>query len=82
MVSRFTKTENTVMYLDCPRRIQSQSNIDEDGQDVQSSQEKPKPFYRYSKLITLCCCWLLFTVRNVHDRYHVYIVLIADSLYR
>ncbi|KAH0953383.1 hypothetical protein HN011_004922 [Eciton burchellii] len=43
-------------------RIQSQSNIDEDGQDVQSSQEKPKPFYRYSKLITLCCCWLLFTV--------------------
>ncbi|EZA62361.1 P protein [Ooceraea biroi] len=43
-------------------RAQSQSNIDEDGQDVQSSQEKQKPFYRYLKLITLCCCWLVFTV--------------------
>ncbi|XP_029173209.1 P protein-like [Nylanderia fulva] len=37
----------------------NQSNTDEDGQDVQ---EKQKPFCRYSKLIVLSLCWLLFTV--------------------
>ncbi|KMQ84708.1 p protein [Lasius niger] len=38
-----------------------QSNADEDGQDVHT-QEKQKPFCRYSKLIALSCCWLLFTI--------------------
>ncbi|KAM0729096.1 P protein [Formica fusca] len=38
-----------------------QSNADEDGQDMHT-QEKQKPFCRYSKLIALSCCWLLFTI--------------------
>ncbi|KAL6431151.1 hypothetical protein ACFW04_007103 [Cataglyphis niger] len=39
----------------------TQSNAEEDGQDMHT-QEKQKPFYRYSKLIALSCCWLLFTI--------------------
>ncbi|XP_072762399.1 P protein isoform X2 [Anoplolepis gracilipes] len=38
-----------------------QSNVDEDGQDIHM-QEKQKPVLRYLRLITLTCCWLLFTI--------------------
>ncbi|GAB1867112.1 P protein [Camponotus japonicus] len=45
-----------------PNQIQTiQSNVDEDGQDIHT-QEKQKPFCRYSKLIVLSCCWLLVTI--------------------
>ncbi|XP_011869854.1 PREDICTED: P protein isoform X1 [Vollenhovia emeryi] len=43
-----------------PSSTQNQTNVDEDGQDVQT-QEKQRPFCRYMKLIVLSCCWLLFT---------------------
>ncbi|XP_043678811.1 P protein isoform X2 [Vespula pensylvanica] len=48
--------------------IRTQQNIcEEDGthditQDQDQTHEKQKPFYRYSKLIALSCCWLIFTV--------------------
>ncbi|XP_046833605.1 P protein isoform X1 [Vespa velutina] len=46
--------------------IRTQQNIcEEDGtHDITQDQahEKQKPFYRYSKLIALSCCWLIFTV--------------------
>nr|XP_050861373.1 P protein isoform X4 [Vespula vulgaris] len=48
--------------------IRTQQNIcEEDGthditHDQDQTHEKQKPFYRYSKLIALSCCWLIFTV--------------------
>ncbi|XP_017792609.1 PREDICTED: P protein-like [Habropoda laboriosa] len=39
--------------------------IDEDGHpDVspESHETKQKPLYRYTKLVILCCCWLIFTL--------------------
>lgn len=59
--------------------MKNQNNIDEEGQDIQVVQEtKQKPFYRYTKLIILCCCWLLFTVRK--NCYMNNIAFVLDSI--
>ncbi|KAG7208414.1 hypothetical protein KM043_014646 [Ampulex compressa] len=47
-----------------PIRLQNNMTADEDGQqDMHESQEgKEKPYYRYTKLILLICCWMIFTM--------------------
>ncbi|XP_076623101.1 P protein [Colletes latitarsis] len=48
-----------------PQKMKNDETGDEDGhQDIiyETSTTKQKPFYRYTKFILLCCCWLLFTL--------------------
>lgn len=51
------------------RRNQNQCNVpNEDNVGQETFQGKTQRFYRYSKLIVLSCCWLLFTVRKKDAR--------------
>nr|XP_012134755.1 PREDICTED: P protein-like [Megachile rotundata] len=45
-------------------RMQKVDSKDEDGHDItqEPHETKQKPFYRYTKLILLTCCWIVFTL--------------------
>lgn len=56
VVNMSLRTQSTV-----PAK-QPNGTVEEDGQHDVMHEVKQRPFYRYTKLVVLTCCWLIFTL--------------------